>query len=256
MLHIKDIFSAILALALAAPGVAAASPSGSDGFSPERPARVQSGCAPGSVLADRILAERGSAGLQPLLEHPALQEVACAHALDMARRGYVGDVTPEGVSLLDRLRRNDRRSLYSVFGANIARVGEGADPAGIHAALMSGAEHSANILRPGFSHAAVASVTEGGRTYVVQLFARIEGQLGSDLPLSTGEPLLLAPEFVSRAMLPVSWSLTDASGNALLRGGGEKLSPARGRGVEGYLTLSVAVGTDIYELRGPSLAFN
>jgi uncharacterized protein YkwD len=69
------------------------------------------------MLAD-INAARQSAGVGPVALDPGLTEVARDFARDMLERRYFGHVSPDGVSLADRLGR--ARLHYTYAGENLA----------------------------------------------------------------------------------------------------------------------------------------
>ncbi|WP_420457302.1 CAP domain-containing protein [Rubrivirga sp.] len=73
------------------------------------PDGVERGEAPDLGRLDRLVHETATAarrdeGLRPLAWSDKLAAVARAHSRDMARRGYFGHVTPEGLSAQDRAR--------------------------------------------------------------------------------------------------------------------------------------------------------
>ncbi|WP_409917041.1 CAP domain-containing protein [Hyphomonas sp.] len=204
-----------------------------------------------TALTTRIDSARAHEGLSSLESHPVLAEIAARHARDMAERAYAADVTPEGDSLLDLVRQEDRQSLYSAFGANILIAGAGASADQLHAAMMQSADNAANVRRAGFSHSGIGSVEQDGRIYVVQLFARVDGALTEPLPVQAGSAPALRTALTGARMVPVSWSVNAPDGALLLRGSGDRLRDGRGKAVEGYLNLDVAVGQDVYTLRGP-----
>lgn len=254
MLQYRYSALSLLALALAVPGVAHSQPGISEKLSPQEspPAVINSPTL--MIEADlfqRVGAERRAARISALEHHETLSRVATSHAMDMASRGYAADVTPEGLSLLDQIRKADRQTLYSAFGANIAIVEAGAGAEALHRLLMSDEANAANLLRPGFDHMGIGAVEKDGRLYLVQLMARIEGELVRPLPVNARPDDSLKATYTSAVMSPVSWSISDGEGVTLLRGAGQTLRQTSGRPVEGYLNLDVAVGTDIHSLRGP-----
>ena len=187
MLHYRYSALSLLALALAVPGVALSQPGVSGKLSPQESALSEASpdaAALQSELFRKAEAERRAAKLGGLELHEALTRVATSHAIDMAERGYAADVTPEGLSLLDQIRKADRQTLYSAFGANIAIVDAGAEADALHHLLMSDTANSANLLRPTFGHIGIGAVEKDGRLYLVQLMARIEGELVQPLPVN------------------------------------------------------------------------
>ena len=254
MLQLKYRTLSLLALAVAAPGVALSEAVSSALLSPSESATAAQSAEAvqfDQQLMQLIQAARYDAGVAGLAAHQTLTMVAEAHARDMAQRQYAADVTPEGLSLLDTVRQEDRQTLYSAFGTAIAIAETGADPKAVLAALMSDPANSENLLRGGFDHAGIGSFEKDGRLYVVQLLARVEGQLAQPLPMSAGAADSLRAEFSARGMTPVSWSVSDEAGQTLLRGTGERIRDAQGAQVEGYLNLDVAMGPDVYTFRGP-----
>ncbi|MFN3312262.1 MAG: CAP domain-containing protein [Hyphomonas sp.] len=249
---------ALLALAFAVPAVSHADPCPKAAATAtlQAPAPASAAQILDAALSERIEAVRASEGMGILETHAVLSEIAAAHARDMAERGYAADVTPEGLSLLDQVRLADRQSLFSTFGTNIAIAGADASADDLHSAVMSSENNAANIRRAGFSHIGVGSAEQDGRVYVVQLFAKIDGSLDQPLPVQAGMAPSLRTSLTGARMVPVSWSVSGQDGALLLRGSGERLRDGRGQPVEGYLNLDVAVGQDVYTLRGPFVRMN
>jgi len=209
---------------------------------------------PDAELLQITNASRAALGLSALQAHEGLAAVASAHARDMAIKGYVGYADQSGLSLLDQVRLADRTALIGSFASSIAVLDEGASPEMIHDAIQSDAANAEN-LRRGFSDAGIGSHVAGGRLYVVQLFARIDGELDQPLPLQLTGSTIIHPSMASASMTPVGWSLSDERGDLLARGGGRRIQTGAGP-MAGYLNLDVAVGTDIYTLRGPFVQVN
>lgn len=243
MLHRTSITLSLLALAVAGSVVALAQPAAQSATSTLAPSLDTS-------LLDKVNATRQSLALAPLDTHLGLAGVAAAHAQDMAEKGYIGYADTAGVPLLDQVRLAERQSLIGSFASNIAVLPAGATPAQIHAALLSDPGNAENLSR-GFTHAGMGTYEAGGRLYVVQLFARIDGALSQPLPLKLAGSTTLQPALANSAMVPVGWSLMSANGDVVARGGGKRLQSSSGKPLEGYLNVDVAVGTDIYSLRGP-----
>lgn len=206
----------------------------------------------GGALLDKANMERSHSGLSSLENQSSLSQVAADHARDMAQRGYVGYDTPEGVSLLELVRQADRSSLISSFGSTIAVLDAGASADEIYKTLMSDPTNADCVTR-GFNRAGIGVHEADGRLYVVQLYARIEGQLESPLPASLSAPVVLKSDLSAPAMKSVGWSVTSPEGEVLARGTGARIRPAGGALGEGYLNVDVAVGADVYTFRGPSL---
>jgi len=203
-----------------------------------------------TALAAIANTARALNAIEPLATHPGLADVARAHALDMAVRGYVGYADPSGLSLLDQVRLSERSALIGSFGSSIVVLDASASAKQVHDALQSDPANAAN-LRRNFSHVGIGAHVSGDRLYVVQLFARIDGVLDKPLPVRLTEATVIRPSLVASDMTPVGWSLSDASGEVLARGSGRRIQSSRNEPLQGYLNLDVAVGTDVYTLRGP-----
>ncbi|MFN4183624.1 MAG: CAP domain-containing protein [Hyphomonas sp.] len=249
----------LLALAIAAPGVALSEAGSMARLSPDESTASASVSVIEGFNRDLLRAvqfERRGAGVPALQEHETLSLVAEMHARDMARRNYAADVSPEGFTLLEAVRQADRKTLYSAFGTTIAIVDAGMNAEAVLEALMSDSANAENVLRTGFDHVGVGAVEQDGRLYVVQLLARVEGQLSRPLPLNASAAESLRANFAVRGMTPVSWSVSDSAGETLMRGSGDRIRDPRGTPVEGYLNLDVAMGADVYTLRGPYVRVN
>lgn len=209
----------------------------------------------GAQLLTLANAARHDLSLAPLSGHEGLAAVAEAHARDMAERGYLGYTDASGASLFDQVRIADRTALIGSFGSAIAVLDAGATAAEIHAAIQSDAANAEN-LRRSFGHAGVGTHVSGGRLYVVQLFARLDGEFDSPLPMTLASGTRLKPASLSEGMTPVSWSLTGKNGELIERGSGRRIERSGAGEVEGYLNLDVAMGTGIYTLRGPYVRVN
>ncbi len=247
-----------LVLALAAPGIAFAQTTLSPVSYTQalEPSEKGSARKPLDLQLLQIANEvRSQSKLAPLEAHQGLADVAQAHARDMATKGYVGYVDPSGASLFDQVRVSERSALIGSFGSSIAVLEAGASAAEIHKAMQTDAANAANLQRA-FSHAGMGSYVHDGRVYVVQIFAKIDGELDGPLPLQLSESTVLRTALATEDMTPVAWSLTDGDGDVLARGTGRRLQTSRAEAVEGYLNLDVALGNDIYTLRGPFVELN
>lgn len=258
MLQRTSISLSLLVLALAGPGVATAQADWHTGLDPQARALLEQ-----PLMASRLDAEllaianrdRARLGLSAMEANDSLAATARGHARDMALSGYVSYSDPAGRSLLDQVRLSDRTALIGSFGSSIAVLDEGASAEEIHAAIQSDAAN-AEMLRKGFSHAGTGTYTFGGRVHIVQLFARIDGALQSPLPESVSYSELITPSLAGAGMTPVGWSVSDAKGQTLARGNGRRILSGTREPVAGYLNLDVAVGTDVYTLRGPFVQVN
>lgn len=209
-----------------------------------------------SSLKDRLDDQRKDKGLSWLAPHPVLSRVAATHAEDVAGNDYTADISADGMSLLEQVLLEDRQSLYSTFGVNIAAAQEGVGADRLHEALMHSSPDTDNINRSEFTHVGIGTAERDGRVYIVQLFAKIDGHLQQPLPLDVVQVSSLRTTLVQRSMVPVTWTITAPDGAPLLRGSGDRLRSVRGEPVEGFLNLDVAMGQDTYTLRGPFIRMN
>ncbi len=127
---------------------------------------------PEAVLIERVNAVRQERNLIELRGSSALALVARAHAEDMARRGYLSHVNPEGESPLDRVQ-DARVEGFRLLAENIAATSVQGNR--IEAALvewLASESHRTNLLNPAFNTTGVAIVqAPDERTIFVQLFA-------------------------------------------------------------------------------------
>lgn len=276
MLQIYDKLWTASVLALAALTVPAAAETGgtggcdlSDGYARDVPAFVAeaeaclavSVTAPAEATAERIaiLTERlrAKAGLEPFGTRQSLDEAARAHALDMAARGYVAHEDPEGRHHLDRLRALDRTLLVGATGANVAAVPKNLDPIAAFNALIADPINLENLTRASFTHAGVGVAEGEDAFYLVQVFAQVDGELETPLPLrlpalASVKADLLNPQFETEA-----WRLEAADGRPVRRGRGTTILARDGApGDEGpyFLKIDARLGTSVYALNGPMVS--
>jgi uncharacterized protein YkwD len=216
----------------------------------------QAGASQNARLEDQLIeaTERVRAGdrkdaLTPLL---SLEQAARIHAMDMAARNYAGHNDPEGRGHLERVRMLDRTVLIGAAGANIAIVdGTGLSPADVFAALSRDPVNASNMTRSAFTHTGVGIAEAGGRTYVVQLFARVDGQLDAPLPVYASGKQSIRATFEEKGLQPVAWRLTTPEGDTLDRGYGTTMSAALQPGQQAYLTLDFVRNDAEFAIRGP-----
>lgn len=128
-----------------------------------------------------VNAERVARDLAPYEVDPELKQVARAHAADMVARAYFSHVTPEGITLWDRL---DRAGLGPYWaGENIQLNTEVGEPAVTRAIkwFMGSAAHRNNILHSHYTHIGVGVVVNDaisdhstGTTFTL-VFAELPG---------------------------------------------------------------------------------
>ena len=116
---------------------------------------------------NRLRVKRGLVALEP---DDRLASVARMHSEDMARRGYLDHVDPEGRTPADRVESAGIR--YTVVGENVVRT-QGADDfaeASVRSWLESDG-HRANMLNEEYTRTGVGVALDGtGTVYVTQLY--------------------------------------------------------------------------------------
>jgi uncharacterized protein YkwD len=216
-----------------------------------------SGVETDAVMADQLMSlageQRASLGESELSALGSLSEAARLHALDMAVRGYASHKDLEGRSHLDRVRMMERSALIGAFGANIVIVKAGTSVEDVQKVIMADEANAANLARDEFDHMGVAAVEANGVLYVVQLFARVDGQLNTPVPMVAAPRTNLAADY-SDQFEPVGWSVVSASGETLMRGIGSKMPASVPDISEGYLQMDVELGNSVYTLRGPAIS--
>jgi uncharacterized protein YkwD len=216
-----------------------------------------SGAEADAIMADKLLrlasAQRASEGGSELQMLNSLNEAARLHALDMAVRGYASHEDLEGRSHLDRVRMMERSALIGAFGANIVIVKAGTSAEDVQKVIMADEVNAANLTRNEFDHMGAAAVEANGVLYVVELFARVDGQLNTPVPMVAAPRTNLAANYNDN-FRPVGWSVVSASGETLMRGIGSKLPASVPEISEGFLQMDVEHGNSIYTLRGPAIS--
>jgi uncharacterized protein YkwD len=152
------------------------------------------------AAANRVLglanAARDQARVASLAPDPELERAAAAHAADLAARGYVEHLSPEGFDPSHRLWLVGR-TLIGSPSENIAfHQGGNAAPADLIAIWRRSPGHWRNLLRPDHSHAGFAVVRRNERAWLVGLFARPLAWLEMPLELRP-QPLMLEAALAS-----------------------------------------------------------
>lgn len=120
-------------------------------------------------MLDAVNAERVALGLQAFVVDDELVAVARAHAQDMVTRGYFDHVTPEGITLRDRLKRAGIEKYW--VGENIQSNTHPLDQS-VEITLawfMESEPHRNNILAEAYTRLGVGVVegSPGWYTYVL-----------------------------------------------------------------------------------------
>ncbi|MFC3078279.1 CAP domain-containing protein [Phenylobacterium terrae] len=137
--------------------------------------------------AEALLAEtnavRHAAGRGELQWSAQLALAARAHAADLAARGYVEHLSPEGFDPSHRLSLLSRRLLAST-SENIAVRTGGAPPTAsdLMGVWRKSRPHWTGLMLPTHTHAAFGVVQAGRRTIAVGLYARPDGTLAQPAP--------------------------------------------------------------------------
>lgn len=111
-------------------------------------------------MIEAVNVQRQAYGLTPLAFDEQLSTVARAHAQDMATRGYLSHVTPEGMTLRDRLQEHGLATNWA--GENIQRNTRAANETAQYAVewFMDSAPHRNNILHNRFNRIGVGVAEE------------------------------------------------------------------------------------------------
>lgn len=197
--------------------------------------------------------QRASQGASELQSLSSLIDAARLHAYDMAVRGYAAHEDLEGRTHLDRVRMMERSRLIGAFGANVVIVKAGTSAEDIQKAVMADKANAANFKRDEFDHMGIAAIEANGMMYVVELFARIDGRLDAPIPMVAAPRTNLAASYNDK-LEPVGWSVVSANGETLMRGIGNKLPASLPSIDEGFLQVDVALGKDVYTLKGPAIS--
>jgi uncharacterized protein YkwD len=126
-----------------------------------------------AYLHQEVNALRARRHLIPLERDPALDVVARAHSADMARRGYLNHVNPEGQNPVDRLRA------AGVEGFSLAAENTGltdlSDPnREILRGWIASPVHRYNLHAPPFNRTGIGvSRAASGAYYYTQLYVTV-----------------------------------------------------------------------------------
>lgn len=121
--------------------------------------------------------QRQKKGLGPLATQELLQKAATDHSQDMKRRKYLSHFSPEGKSVVDRVKKYVS-PLQTSVGENLhtIRSGEGLYDAQAIADLMmsdwmKSKSHRKNILGKQFNYLGVGCVSDGREIFCTQVFS-------------------------------------------------------------------------------------
>lgn len=197
-------------------------------------------------------AQRDAAGVKDLRLREALSEAARLHAIDMATRGYAAHVDPEGRGHLDRIRALDRSGLIGAAGGNLAILSAG-DASSIAASLSRAGVDQDNVLRGEFTDAGVGVAEAGGRIFAVAVFAHLDGELETPIPVDATRIASLRSD--------IDWEVYPVAGLRLASAQGEVLAQSLGSsitlpqsGQDSYLEVAVERPDGVLLLRGPAVS--
>ncbi len=194
--------------------------------------------------------ERERLGHEPLVVRTALNDAARAHALDMAARSYVAHDDLEGRGHLYRMRVIDRRMLASAAGANIVMAAH-VEPGEAFRELILDDQNRRNLMRDRFTHMGVGAAIVDGKAYIVQLFAEVDGELETPLPVELPRRADLEAEFADAGLKPLGWRLEAQDGRTLASGPGERTHAGLEFDQAGYLEVAVERDLETLLLKGP-----
>jgi len=127
---------------------------------------------PEGELLERVNQVRAEHKLIELAPSHDLARVARDHAEDMARRGYLSHVNPEGANPLDRVQAAGL-SGFRLLAENIGATSVNGDRLQIIVdEWMRSHDHRENLLNPAFNSSGLAIVeAPSGQTIIVELYA-------------------------------------------------------------------------------------
>ncbi len=197
---------------------------------------------------EEIRRESGAGSLTRLASLDAAARLEACSLLEQLTQGSTVD---QMIGAIDPVRISERQHLLGAFGTSIVVVGSDAGPAETHQALTGDDRNLENMLRRSFDHSGIAIVDAGARMIVVQVLAKVDGAFAQPLPKRVSSNTDMQMVMKSSDMHPVGWSLEAVSGEVIARGRGTRIGGNRDVPMEGYLNLDVAVGPEIFTLRGP-----
>ena len=123
-----------------------------------------------SALHRAVNAERATRHLTELARRPDLDAVARAHSADMARRGYLSHVTPEGIDPVGRLH-GAGVSGFSLAAENAGQTSKGDPNREILVGWLASPAHRQNLHAPPWNATGIG-IARGadGSFYYTQLY--------------------------------------------------------------------------------------
>lgn len=155
-------------------------------------------------------ASRAASGAPACAWNGELASVARAHAADLAQRGYVEHLSPEGFDPTHRVGVLARRMIGSA-SENIAyrRADAPATAADLMEIWRKSAPHWTNLLRPSHAQVGFGVAVRDEKTYTVGLYARPDGELGAPLPFKVQGEAELSRALAAASPQIESFALAD-----------------------------------------------
>ncbi len=117
-------------------------------------------------LLSRVNRVRSDHHLIPLVRRSDLDQVAVAHSLDMARRGYFSHSSPEGANPVDRLQQGGVTDMR-LAAENLGKTTHADPSAQIVKTWLQSPDHRDNLLAPAlnFTGIGIARGADGSLIY-------------------------------------------------------------------------------------------
>lgn len=153
---------------------------------------------------------RADAGAPACRWSEELALTARAHAADLADRGYLEHLAPEGFDPTHRIGVLARRMIGSA-SENIAYRQASAPPSAedLMGIWRRSEHHWLNLLRPSHAQAGFGVALRGDRTYAVGLYANPDGELAAPLPFRLSGVPDLSSMLAQASPRIESFALTD-----------------------------------------------
>jgi len=117
-------------------------------------------------LLDEVNRVREEHHLIALVRRGDLDQVALAHSIDMAQRGYFSHHSPEGANPLDRLQRSGVADMR-LAAENLGKTTHSDPSAEIVRSWLRSPDHRANLLAPALNYTGIgiSQGTDGSLIY-------------------------------------------------------------------------------------------
>ena len=175
---------------------------------------------------------RAGVGAPPCLWDEDLAAAARAHAADLAARGYIEHISPEGFDPSHRLAVLARRRIGSA-SENIAyrRNTIASTSANLMQVWRESRPHWTNLLNPTHHRAGFGVVTVGQKTYAVGRYGHLDGELSAPLPFRLHDDIELADALSGAPPEIQGFNLSDPSDDRRVAEFAQGEAPALAPGV-------------------------